>query len=261
MSEENESEWQAPPPPENIPAGEQPQMSELAMIGNVFIEPGSVFDDQRRKPRFWIGGLLLVLTFSLFQIAFIEKFGLDKIVRARIESSSRAADLPTDQKDQLIEQQSGPIAKYITIGATPIVMIIIFLLGGLIYWLGANAMGGSATYFRGVAVWIYASLPTAIVFTLANVIVMFLKDPDLIDLATSQGGLVHANLGFFLDQKSMPVAYALASSVDFFAIWGWVLAAIGLQRVAKISSGAAWAIVLMVGLVGVALKVVGALFF
>ena len=90
---------------------------------------------------------------------------------------------------------------------------------------------------------------------------MFLKSADDIDLATSQSGLLKANLSFLVDVKAMPVVGALLGSIDLFAFWGWALAAIGLQRVAKISSGAAWAIVLMLGLVGVAFKVLGAIFF
>jgi hypothetical protein len=261
MEEQNPAEWQAPPPPEKIAALEEAQMSEVAMIGNVFIEPGRVFEDQRRKPRFLLGGLLMVLLISVFQIGFVEKFGFENIVRSRIESSKRTANLDSDQKNKIIEQQGSNIAKYVTYGITPVVIIVVFLLGGLLYWLGGNAVGGTGTFFGGVAVWIYSSLAPAIVFTIANVIVMFLKDPDTIDLATSQGGLVKANLSILVDAKASPVLGALLGSVDLFGIWGWALAAIGLQKVAKISSGAAWAVVLIIGLIGVTAKVVGALFF
>lgn len=240
---------------------ESPQMSEMAMVGNIFLEPGSVFEDQRRKPRFIIGGLLVILAVSIFQITFVEKFGLETIVRSRIESSKQTQELPTEQKDRIIEQQSSNIAKYITYGATPVVVALAFLLGGLIYWGGSKAMGGSGSFWGGVGIWVYSSLPAALVFTVGNLIVLFLKSADDIDLANSQSGLLKANLGFFVDAKTMPVIAALLGSIDFFAIWGWVLAAIGLQKVAKLSSGAAWSIVLMVALVGVLFKVVGALFF
>lgn len=261
MTEENSSpEPQAPPPPEKI-VSDPPQMSELSMIGNIFIEPGRVFEDQRRKARFIIGSILILISISIFQIAFVEKFGLENIVRARFESSKRTQDMPTDQKEKMIEQQSSNIAKYITFGATPVVVAIAFLIGGLIYWGGAKAMGGDGTYFGGVAVWVYSSLPPALVFTIGNLIVLFLKSADDIDLATSQGGLLKANLGYFIDQKSMPVVAALAGSVDVFAIWGYILASIGLQKVAKISSGAAWTVVLIVAFIKVGFSVIGALFF
>jgi hypothetical protein len=259
--EPNSAEWEPPPPPPSEPAKEQPQMSELAMIGNVFIEPGNVFQDQRRKARFVLGGLLVIFCFSIFQIAFVEKFGLENIVRSRFESSKRTQDLPTEQKETMIKQQSSNIAKYITYGVTPLVMVIVFFLGGLLYWGGTKAMGGDGGYLNSVAVWVYSSIPPTIVFLIANLIVMFLKSPDDIDLATSQGGLLKANLGFFVDQHSSPVLAALLGNFDLFAIWGWILAAIGLQKIAKISSGAAWSVVLILALVKVGFSLIGALFF
>ena len=260
--EENEiAEPQAPAPPKGKEPVEQPQMSEIATIGGVFIEPGNVFADMRRKPRFIIAGLLVMLCVSVFQIAFVEKFGLENIVKARFESSKRTQDLPADQKEKMIEQQSSNVAKYITYGATPVVIAIAFFIGGLLYWGGTKAMGGDGSYLGSVSVWIYASVPPTLVFLIGNLLVLFLKSPDDIDLAASQGGLLKANLGVLVDAKAMPVIAALLGNIDLLAIWGWILAAIGLQKVAKISSGSAWTVVLILAMVKVGFSVIGALFF
>jgi Yip1 domain len=259
MTEQNSPEWQPPPPPENVVA-DPPQMSGAAALGNVFIEPGKVFDDMRRKPRFLLAGLLIVLIFSIFQAIFIEKIGLENIVRARIESSRRTQDLPSDQKETIIKQQGGPIAKYATYAITPVIGCIILLIGGLLYWGLSNAMGGSNSFTGGLSVWAYAGFPPAVFFFAGNLIVLFLKSVEDIDLAHSQGGLLKASLGFFIDANSSPVLAAFLGSFDLFTIWGWILASIGLQRVAKVSSGAAWAVVLIVGAIGVAIKTIPAFF-
>ncbi len=104
MDENNVDELQTPPPEKAAAPAEEPKMSEIATIGNVFIEPGNVFDDMRRRPRFIIAGIFVLLFISVFQIAFVEKFGMDKIVRARIESSKRTQDLDKDQKEKIIDQ-------------------------------------------------------------------------------------------------------------------------------------------------------------
>ena len=95
---------------------------------------------------------------------------------------------------------------------------------------------------------------------LANFLILFLKSADEIDISSSQSGLIHANPSFFLD-KGSPVLSAVLATFDLFSIWGWILAAIGLKIVGKISSGAAWGIVLIVALIGVAFRVVAALLF
>jgi len=266
MNEENPNvneptEWQAPPPPEQILNDEEPpQMSEVGTLGGIFFEPGKTFEDLRRKPRFLLAGLIIIVAFTAFNFLFINKIGFEQIIRARMESSERFQQLPADQKQALIDQQTGPIVKGITYVVSPLAIIIIFLLGGLIYWLGANAMGGSMTFLRGLSVWVYSSFPPTLVSMLANILILFLKSPDDIDIATSQSGLIHANPSFFMDMKASPVLSAIVGTFDLFFIWGWILAAIGLCIVGKISKGAAWAVVLVVALLNIAVRVVGALF-
>lgn len=260
--EENNVQWQEPPPSEQIKkVEEEPQMSEVATLGNIFFEPGRTFEDLRRKPRFLMAGVIILVLITLFQVLFIQKVGYERLIRARIEASPQTQQLSKEQIDQIIEQQSSPVFKGISYAAAPVVIAIVFLLGGLIYWLGANAMGGSASFLHGLSVWIYSSLPPTLLFVLANIIVLFLKSVDDMDLSSAQSGMVQANPAFFIDAKAQPVLAAVLSSFDLFAIWGWILAAIGLQKIAKISSGAAWAIVLILGLVGITGRVLMAFLF
>jgi len=261
MTEDEPQEFQPPPPPEKIDAPEPPQMSEIGTVTNIFIEPGKTFEDLNRKPRFVIAGILVILCFMIFQVAFIQKVGFEKIARARIEGNKGMADMPKEQKETIIAQQTGPIAQTIGYVILPIALTIFFLIGGLLYWLGANALGGKATFGRGLSVWIYSAWPPAVLFLIANLLVLFLKDPAEIDLATSQQGLVQAGPAMLVGAKAQPVLHALLSAVDLFQIIGWVLAAVGLQKVAKLKAGSAWTIVILIALIGVSFRVIGALLF
>lgn len=260
--EPNNVEWQEPPLPEEIRKNEDPpQMSEVGTLGSIFFEPGRTFEDLRRKPRFILAGLIILLLLSAFQFLFVQKVGFERIIRERLESNSRVQQMPADQKQALIEQQSSPLVENISYAAVPVVGCIVFLLGGLIYWLGINAMGGSATFKQGISVWIYSSFPPIVVSMLANFLILFLKSADDIELSASQNGLLQTNPSFFIDAKSSPALAAFLTTFDLFNIWGWFLAAIGLRIMGRISTAAAWAIVLIVALIGVALKVVPALLF
>lgn len=261
MSENNDPGSQTSSPSTKTDQVETAQMTEVATLGNVFFEPGRTFEDIRRKPRFLLAGLICLMLFSVFQIAYVEKIGLKTIVRDRYESSSRTAGMSSEQKEERINQESSDIAKWVTYAATPVVMIIYFLLGGLLYWGGTNAMGGSATFLRGLSVFIYSTFPPTLLFSVTNLLVLFLKKVEDIDIGRSQQGLIQANLGFFIDAKSQPVLASLLGSFDLFAIIGWTLAAIGLQKIGKISSGAAWALILIIALVWITTKVVATYFF
>ena len=208
-------EWQAPPLPEEIKQIENPpQMSEASTLGNIFFEPGKTFEDMRRKPRFLLAGLIIIFVVSLFQVMFIQKIGYERIVRERLEGNAQIEQMSKEQKDKMVEQQSSPVFKAIGYVAVPIVFVVMFLLGGLLYWLGGNAMGGSAKFSHGLSVWVYSSLPPTVILMLANFLVLFLKSPDDIDIVRSQSGLVQANPSFFIDGKAQPVLSALLASID-----------------------------------------------
>lgn len=259
MQEQNPVEWQAPPPPA-AEIKEQPQMSEAATLANIFFEPGRTFEDLRRKPRFILATVIMCILTGAFVFAFTQKMGEERYRRffaETIEKNPQAGSMSAEQKRQSIDLQY-TITKYITY-AIPVFLIAGLAIGGLVYWLAGKAMGGSLNYLHGVSVWVYSSFPVTVVSMLANFIVLFIKDADEIDIAASQRGLISANPSFFIDGKEMPVLATLLSTFDFFLIWGWVLAAIGLQRVAKISAGASWAIILILALVSLAWRVVQAL--
>lgn len=256
-----EQEWQAPPPPfDNTPPAEPAQMSEVGTLGSIFFEPGATFEDLRRKPRFLMAGLITIILFTAFNVLFIQKVGFEEIVKARINSSERAQQMPAEQKQAIIEQQSSPVVKAISYVAGPIFILIFFLVGSLIYWLGVKAMGGETTFSRALSVWVYASFPPSVVSMLANILVLFLKSTDDIDITTAQSGLIKASPAFFMDERNHKVLAAVLGTFDLFYIWGWILAAIGLRIVGKISTGAAVAIVAFVALFNVAVRVLGAFF-
>lgn len=259
--EEENDKWQAPPPPEKIEveAKEPPQMSEAATLLNIFIEPGKTFEDLRRKPRFIMAGLIILILATGYFFALQQKVGEENMRREtmqQLEKNSQFASLTPEQKKQSINMQMN-IQKYSGF-AFPIILIIMFLLGGLFYWLGVKVMGGSAGYLQGLSVYIYSWLPPAVVASIANFIILFLKSPDEINFISGQKGLIRANPTMFFDGKDSPVLTTLLSTIDLFAIWGLILAAIGLHIVGKISKSSAWAIVLIITLIGITWRVVQA---
>jgi hypothetical protein len=262
LNPESTTEWQAPPPPiDATPTEEPPRMSEAATLGNIFVSPGETFEDLRRKPRFIFAILLMMIITGLFSFLFTQKMGEDRMksfALEQMEKNPQMASMSSEQKEQAVETNQ-MIAGY-TNFLIPVFILIFFAIGGLIYWLAGKAMGGSGNYWHGLSTWVYSSLPPTLVTMLANFLILFLKSADEIDIATSQRGLIHANPSFFIDGKSSPVLATLLGTLDFFQIWGWILAAIGLQIVMKLSQTSAWAIVLILALVSIAFRIVGAYF-
>jgi len=254
--------WEPPPPPERIAPVEKPEMSEVSTLLNIFMEPGRTFEDLRKKPRFILGLILIALLASASVFALYQKVGEEGVRRAvneQLDRSPQTANMPADQRQGVVNINL-TIQKYMPVIVLAIVTIFVFVIG-LFYFLGAKAFGGNGGYLHAVSVVVYSSIPPAVFGAIAGFIVLAIKSADEIDLTTAQrGGLVQANPTMFIDGKAQPVLAAILSSIDVFQIWGWILAAIGLRITNKLTSGSAWAIVIIFALIGVLGKVVGAFF-
>ncbi len=261
MQSENEGTWEAPPPPEKIEV-EQPKMSEVATLGNIFFEPGRTFEDLRKKPRFIMATAIIAVMVTAFAFGLYYKVGEDgmrRVMAEQLEKSPQTSGLSGEQKESTIDMQMtiGSVVRYLM----PIFVLISMLIGGLFYWLGGKAFGGTSSYMQSLSVWVYASLPPAVVGMIANFIVLAFKSADEIDVATaSQRGVIQASPAFLMDGKANPVLATLVGTLDLFMIWGWILAAIGLRITNRISSGSAWAIVIIFALVGLTFRVIGSFF-
>ncbi|MBE7516401.1 MAG: YIP1 family protein [Chloracidobacterium sp.] len=237
----------------------EPEMSEISTLGNIFLEPGRTFDALRNKPRFIIAGIIISLLVGIYSAALTAKIGetnLRNYVSEQIDK--RFPDLPADQKQTSIDGQMkvASIVRYLV----PLFVFISLFFGGLLYWGASKAFGGDGGFVHNVSVWVYSSFPPTVVAMAANFVVLAFKDADSINLETSQRGLINAytNLAFLIDGKNLPVLATVISSFDIFFIWGWILAAIGLKRTDKLSSGSAWMVVVIIALIGVMSRVIGA---
>lgn len=236
-----------------------PQMSEVSTLVNIFFEPGRVFEDLRRKPRFIMGSILIAILFTAYVFGLTTKVGEAGIRRAvmeQLDKSPQASSMSQEQKENAVSINL-TIQKY-TRFAMPIFIFITLLLGGLFYFLAAKAFGGNGGFLHGLSVWVYSSIPPTVIAMIANFLVLLFKSPDEIDLTASQRGVIHANPGFLFDGKEMPVLTTIVSTLDLFMIWGWILAAIGLRITNRLSSGSAWAAVIIIALVGILFRVVTA---
>ncbi len=254
MSEQN---FQTQP---NTPVAESGQpgaatMSTPETLMSIFFEPGRTFEALRARPRFLVAGLIIVALTTLVTFALFKKVNYENFMREQIENGPRAEQMTPEQKDRAVAFYTSPIGKTL-VYVFPLVGTIVFIAaGGAIYLLGSMLMGGALSYKQALSVWTYSSFPPAVLGTLVGAVLLFIKAAEDIDLTKPGGGLVRANLSALLGPNSSPALMAALGSLDVFAIYGLVLAAIGLRKVGKLSSGAAWSIVIGFWLLSVVAKV------
>ena len=236
------------PAAEALPSMEP--MSTGATLTGIFFEPGRVFDSLRERPRFLVAGLILVVLTAFVSLAIFQRVDMGQYLRDKMDRSSRSAQQTEQQKE--IGVKIGKIIWQSLAAFIPIWIAI----GAALYLVGVLAFGGSIGYKRSLAVWCYSALPPAVLATVISVLILFLKAPETID----PEHLLLTNPGALMGPESPKLLTALLTQFDILRFYGLFLAALGLSKVAKISSAAGWTIVISFWLIGVILAVVGAAF-
>lgn len=241
------------PPPVSTHTADAATMSTAETLSGIFLEPARTFEALRARPRFLIAGIITILAFMAFYVLFVQTLGAETIARAQIES--RSPDMTPEQLEQALSIQRNPMVQAVTYASFPLVFAVIFAAGGGLYLLGSMAMAKSMSYKQAVSVWVYSTLPPTLVFALVNILLLFLKSKEDIDPAAVNQGLARANLALLVNPKEQPVLATVLGSFDLFQFYGLFLAALGLRKIARLSSGAAWGIVLLIWAVGLLVRV------
>jgi len=244
------SESFAPPSAPTAPTG--PEMSTAETLTGVFFEPSRTFESLRSRPRFLVAAVILLIIAAMVTAVLYARVDMGAFMRERIERSPNAAQISEAQKDTQVK-----LGKTIGMIFIPLSVPIALAAGAALYLLLVMAFGGSISYPQSLAVWAYSWLPPSVLGAVIALLVLFLKAPDTI----VPERLVATNPGALFGEDASRVLVALLSQFDILRFYGLFLAALGLRKVAKISSGQAWGVVLTLWFLGLLFAVGSAALF
>jgi hypothetical protein len=243
----SESNFTTPP---HAGEADGPTMSTAETLTGIFFEPGRTFEALRARPRFLIAGLILIALALVVTILVMQKVDFAEFITKQITSGPRADQMTPEAKAAAIGFWTGPIGKVVVYVIPIVATVIMFAAGAGIYLLAAMLMGGKMSYKQALAVWVYSNFPPGILTAILSVVILFMKSAEDIDLNKSGGGLVVTSLAALVNPTSPALRGAL-SWFDLFTFYGMYLAALGLRKVGKLSSGSAWTIVIALWVIGI----------
>src|SRR5207302_4282243 len=125
-------QWPLPPPPHLASTKEAvPDMSAGATLTGIFFEPGRTFEALRKRPRFFIAGLvLLVLTIGVTALVY-QRVDMGQYIRDKMERNPRNANQTEEQKEMGVK--IGKIAGAVGIPAS---VPLTIAAGAALYLLG-----------------------------------------------------------------------------------------------------------------------------
>jgi len=228
------------------------EMSTAETLTGIFFEPSRTFEALRARPRFLVAGIVLLVLACLVTVLLYTRVDMGQYIRDRIEKSPQAAQMSDAQKDMQVK-----MGKNLGMLAIPVSVPIILAGGAALYLLGVLAFGGSISYKKSLAVWAYSSIPPSVLGALIAILVLFLKSADSID----PEHMVATNPAVLLGEDASKILVAVLSQFDLLRFYGIFLAALGLRKVAKISSTQAWGVVIALWAIGALLRIGSAAIF
>jgi hypothetical protein len=250
----SETNFVPPPAPTPAPAGPAaPEMSTPATLTGIFFEPGRTFEALRERPRFLVAAVILAVLTLVVTLLIFNKIDYAAFMREQITKGPNGDKMTPEQVETAVGFYTGPVGKVLIYVFPLIGTAVVLAAGGGLYLLGAMLMGGKLRFKQAVSVWTYSSFAPAVLASIVTAVVVLITPAEEINPA-QQGGLVRANLSI-IPHGTSPALGSLLGSFDLFAFYGLYLAALGLRKVGKMSSGSAWTVAIGLWAVGVLLKV------
>lgn len=230
---------------------------------NIFIAPARAFTSFRDVTTFAPTAVRLLIAAAVIFVALIAYnalytpwIGYETITRAAWEASPRISGLPSETRERTLQVTQNPLFRVMNVvsnlGRIIITVVVGLPLGALIYWLGGLIFKGRLRYGQALLVWAYATLPPAVLWSITNIVTLFVWPPTTnVGIVTGAAGVFPSNLGALFAVSTLPLpAHVVAlSAIDLFEFYGLTLAAVGLRKAgrlpwigAAVTVAAVWAV-------------------
>ena len=181
-----------------------------------------------RRPSFLPPLALVMLCFLAMWIVIVQRVGAERIVTNTMMKNPRVAEMPLEQREDMIERAAGLMTFTLYGGAIVGPALGMLLIAGVLLVMANFVLAGEATYSQLMAVTAYSMAPACIMAALATFVVFF-KDPADVDIEN----LLLSNLGALVDPSSHPVLHRLLYSIDVFSFWQIALLAAGVAAATR----------------------------
>lgn len=213
---------------------EQVRAAKPSLLGLIW-SPGEQFDRMRANPRFWgpfvIVTLLTVIGMGLMAMGMSEEL-IDEMLSVGLS-----------------EEEAAPLvmASQVGIVVTGLFMPILVIFISSAIYLAITKLAHKDTRFKQLL-----SMTTYVYFIgtlglILNQLISYVIGGDPGVQVTSLASLVDVEGAMF----------GVLSSIEVFTIWSTILTASGLQRVGRLSRGAAWIVAIVFFLIGIGFTLIG----
>jgi len=226
----------APATPEGKPS------NSISRIFGALFSPKETFASIAQRPT-WLAPVLLSCVVSLGLVSvFSTRVGWDRMIAKQNETNPLAArrmdQMTPEQRQQMVATQVKLAKPLGYVGSLAGPFIFTALFAAILLGLFNLAYGAQVGFKTSMGIVSYAFVPR-LIYALIGILVIFLKDPDDVNLQN----LIASNPGALMGSESAKWLVALAGQMDIFSFWVMILLALGYSAAnpKKVSFGGALA--------------------
>jgi hypothetical protein len=189
---------------------------------NIIIEPGKTFEHIKEKDDWWIPFTLFVIVTWIF-------LWISGPALARITAQKMA--------EMGIDREITTATVFIKYLGAPVGTLIMWLIMAGLIWFLSNSFGADWNYIKVLDLYAYSYVVQAIRSALSIIVLLLRGIPNIMTIKDMN---VATGLNLLFSPEN-PRLYALASGIEVFTIWQFILIAYGISEIAGISKKkAAW---------------------
>lgn len=210
-------------------------MGNLGLASALVFEPRKAFADIDARPRYAFPLLVVILTTVVIAVWYRSVVDLEWVTDRAIRSSALAARLSEAQIEEAVKRSvsNRALGTVTTALGTPIVLVVIGLLGALYMMVAGRITGLRRSFRHWFAFTWWAGLPGAALSLLGAAFVLLSATTTQID----QAELKPLSLNALFMQKGFDQAgYTLFSSIDLVQLFTLYLSVVGVRA----WSGRSW---------------------
>lgn len=227
--------------------------SSFGRLFGVLFSPGKTFRAIAERPTWLVAFLVLALAAAATGFVTGQRTDQRDMIVQQIRDSGR--DVPEAQLEQSIQmmEKAGP---FIYAVISLFFVVVFSLIGALLYWVAFKVQGSDFSYKSSLAVTLYSGVPAILSLLLSIPVILSRPLLTYADMKRSGGGsLLQSNLAFLAPENAPSWLTALYASLDFFSLWGLVLAIIGFRALSRKSTGTVTVTVVLIWLIFVGVRV------
>lgn len=238
------------------------RMPTAETLTKIFYAPTEVFQNLRRHPRWLAAVIVMTVISAVYSNAFVYRLTPERVVGYSIDKTKEMPMMNDQAKQKIEEGRAAAIEENSSIKGRVGQAISSFV--GLVFWtaflaivffLLALVMGGKINYWQAFSAAAYSMFPVWIIGQALNLLLLFLKDPDLIHPILGRGTLVQDSLNFLVTPSENPVLYSLLGMFGIFTFYQIWMRYIGLKNTGeRVTSTVALTAALAIWILGMVLS-------